>query len=83
MKAYETQWRTECKELGFEVQQIRMHGLKGRLQYIAKRLGSYLSGETDCIEELEETKYFQPLNGENYRGSLYHMYLANVTYGKI
>ena len=83
MQAYETQWRTECKELGFEVQQIRMHGLKGRLQYIAKRVEAYINGEADCIEELEETKYFQPLSGENYRGSLYHMYLANVTYGKI
>ena len=83
MKAYETQWRTECKELGFEVQQIRMHGLKGRLQYIAKRLEEYINGETDRIEELEETKYFQPLTEGEYRGRLYHMYVANVTYGKI
>ena len=83
MKAYETQWRTECKELGFEVQQIRMHGLKGRLQYIAKRVEAYLKGEADLIEELEETKYFQPLSEGNYRGRLYHLYIANVTYGKI
>lgn len=82
MKAYETQWRKECKELGFEVQQIRMHGLKARLQYTAKRLDAYLKGEVDSIEELEETKYFQPLTEGEYRGRLYHMYLANSTYGK-
>ena len=83
MKAFETQWRTESKELGFEVHQIRMHGLKGRLQYIVKRLDAYLKGEADCIEELEETKHFQPLTEGEYRGRLYHMYVANATYGKL
>lgn len=83
IKAYERQWRTENKELGFEVQQIRMNGLKGRLSYIAKRLAEYLNGETDKIEELEETKYFYPLTEGDYRGKLYHLYVANVTYGKI
>ena len=83
IKAYESQWRKECKELGFEVQQIRLYGVKARLQYAIKRLKSYLDGKTDCIEELEETKYFQPLQEGNYRGKLYNMYTANVTYGKI
>lgn len=83
MKAYEKQWRTECKELGFEVQQIRMHGLKARLQYAVKRLDAYLKGEVDSIEELEEMKYFQPLTEGEYRGRLYHMYVANATYGKL
>lgn len=83
IKAFEKQWRTENKELGFEVQQIRMYGLKGRLEYIARRLAEYLNGETDNIEELEETKYFYPLTEGDYRGKLYHLYVANVTYGKI
>ena len=83
LKAYEKQWRTECKELGFEVQQIRMNGLKARLQYVAKRLEEYLNGKADRIEELEEKKYFYPMTQENYRGNLYHLYVANATYGKI
>lgn len=83
IKTFEKQWRRENKELGFEVQQIRMYGLKGRLEYIARRLDGYLKGETDNIEELEETKYFYPLTEGDYRGKLYHLYVANVTYGKI
>ena len=83
IKTFEKQWRKENKEFGFEVQQIRMYGLKGRLEYIARRLAEYLKGETDNIEELEETKYFYPLTEGDYRGKLYHLYVANVTYGKI
>ena len=83
IKTFEKQWRKENKEFGFEVQQIRMYGLKGRLEYIVRRLNEYLKGETDNIEELEETKYFYPLTEGDYRGKLYHLYVANVTYGKI
>lgn len=83
MKAYEKQWRKESKEFGFEVQQIRMHGLKGRLQDISKRLDAYLKGKAEKIEELEETKYFEPLTKGDYKGKLYHLYVVNVTYGKI
>lgn len=83
MQAFETQWRIENKEFGFEVQQIRIYGLKGRLQDIAKRADAYLKGELDKIEELEETKYFYPLTEGEYKGKLYHLWAANVTYGKL
>lgn len=84
IKAYDTQWRKESKELGYEVQQIRMHGMKGRLLDIIHRLEKYLDGDLDKIEELEETKHFQPLTVEGgFKGARYHLYVANVTYGKI
>ena len=84
MRAYDRQWHIESKELGYEVQQIRMYGLRGRLQDIVIRLEKYLNGEINKIEELEEIKYFQPLKTEGgFKGARYHLYVANVTYGKI
>lgn len=81
--AFEKQWRTESKEFGLEIMQIRLYGEKGRLKDAAKRIEAYLNGRIEKIEELEEKKYFYPLQEGNYRGNLYNLYVANVTYGKM
>jgi hypothetical protein len=53
--AFEAFWMVEKKPFGFEVQDIRLGGLKQRLVACRERLLQYANGEIDCIEELEET----------------------------
>lgn len=55
LDAFEKQWMTENKPHGFHVHQIRIGGLIQRTKSCKKRLESYLSGEIDRIDELEET----------------------------
>ncbi|MDE7218791.1 MAG: beta-N-acetylhexosaminidase [Oscillospiraceae bacterium] len=53
-EAFRSQWDKENKRWGFEVQDIRLGGLRQRLCHCRKILESYLAGGTDRIEELEE-----------------------------
>lgn len=53
-EAFERQWMLENKPQGFEVQDIRIGGVKQRLTHCAKRLRQYLDGEIPSIPELEE-----------------------------
>lgn len=50
------QWFYENKVFGFEVQDIRLSGLKGRLLSAADRIMDYVNKEADCLEELEEDR---------------------------
>ena len=52
--AFEKQWYMENKAHGFEVQDLRLGGLRQRLCHIRRILKDYLCGKIDCIEELEE-----------------------------
>lgn len=52
---FRKQWHRENKPFGFEVQDARIGGLMQRTQSCRRRLEAYIAGETDCIEELEET----------------------------
>ena len=52
--AFEEQWMRENKPHGFDVQDIRIGGLERRIRHCIGRLESYMSGELDRIEELEE-----------------------------
>ncbi len=52
--AYRADWYHDKKGNGFEVQVIRLGGLRARLADCRERLKSYLDGEIDKIEELEE-----------------------------
>ena len=51
---FRQQWYTENKTIGFEVQEIRIGGLKETLRSAGLRLKSYCNGEVDRIEELEQ-----------------------------
>lgn len=48
-------WMKENKPYGFETQEIRLGGLKCRLESCAARIEAYIAGEIDKIDELEET----------------------------
>jgi hypothetical protein len=52
--AFEYQWYKECKPLGFEIQHLRLGGLKQRLIYSQKTIKKYVNGEIENIPELEE-----------------------------
>lgn len=47
-------WNEENKPHGFDIHDIRLGGLLQRVKYCHAKLKSYLSGEIDVIEELEE-----------------------------
>ena len=53
-KAYRSCWLHEKKGHGFDVQDIRLGGLKMRYRSCRERLSAYLAGEIAAIEELEE-----------------------------
>ncbi|MBP3300120.1 MAG: beta-N-acetylhexosaminidase [Clostridia bacterium] len=48
------QWYTENKTFGFDVQEVRLGGLKETLRSAAVRLKSYCNEEVSAIEELEQ-----------------------------
>ena len=52
--AFETQWYMENKAYGFEVQDLRLGGLKQRIIHICKILQAYIDGAIDRVEELED-----------------------------
>ena len=52
-KSMQTQWMTDYKTFGFEIQNVRMGGLMERLKYEQQTLKKYLDGKIDKIEELD------------------------------
>ncbi|MPQ44089.1 beta-N-acetylhexosaminidase [Clostridium tarantellae] len=57
-----TLWYKECKGHGFEVLDIRLGGVYQRINSTLYRLNSYLNGEINKIEELEEERLFYSQN---------------------
>ncbi|MFB9327802.1 beta-N-acetylhexosaminidase [Paenibacillus aurantiacus] len=53
MEAYRTQWMKENVMFGFDVFDLRMGGLKQRLDTAIYRIGQYARGEVRTLEELE------------------------------
>lgn len=52
-EAMRRQWFNENKIFGFDVQDIRFGALKERIHAAKMRIDSYVSGEIDCLEELQ------------------------------
>lgn len=62
---FSAQWHHESRANGFDVQDLRIGGLKMRLEHTEKLLNQYLSKQIDTIPELEETiKDFYGRNDE-------------------
>ena len=64
--AFRKLWFTENKAQGFEVQDIRLGGLKQRLTHCRKRLAEYMRGEIESVPELEEEVLDYFGNGKEY-----------------
>lgn len=54
--AFRTQWMRRNKVFGMEPTQVRFGGVRARLEECARRIGEFLDGTIDGIEELD-TKY--------------------------
>lgn len=67
-QAHKARWFTENKPFGFEVQDVRIGGLKQRLIHCRERLQDCLSGKCPVIGELEEPilPEFAPAARHNY-----------------
>ena len=52
--AYRKEWLKDKKGSGFEIQDIRLGGIKQRLADCRMRIGEYLSGEIDTIDDLDQ-----------------------------
>jgi hypothetical protein len=78
--AFETQWNTENKSFGFEVQCARIGGLKQRLLYAQNALERYVAGELTQIDELEAN--YQPFAyyaGDDIRHLGYNLWRNTVS----
>ena len=51
--AFEKQWMLDNKSYGFDVQDMRIAGVRARVESCRRRIYAYLDGEIDRIEELE------------------------------
>lgn len=81
ISVYRKQWLIENKPHGFEIQEIRLGGLKERLNGCKERLSLYLSGELESIPELEETlvkEAVSRMRGEGRCDEFSHMAIASV-----
>ncbi len=65
-EAFRTLWFNENKANGFEVQDVRLGGLKQRLVHCRKRLLEYVNGGIESIPELEEELLDYFGNGKEY-----------------
>ena len=53
-REFKRQWNTDNKPFGFEVQDIRLGGLRMRLLHCRGIINDYLGGKTQNIPELEQ-----------------------------
>lgn len=51
-------WMQENKPFGFDVIDLRLGGLQGRIRTAQKRVKAYLDGKLDKLEELDEPRLF-------------------------
>jgi len=63
MEAYRSQWSSENKIYGLDVFDLRTGGLQQRVETAIRRIGQYVSGEIDMLEELEQE--ILPFDGMN------------------
>ena len=78
-------WMTYNKPFGWEVHDIRYGGMIARFETAQLRLGAYLAGTLDRIEELEEERLRadgMPEDAEPFGGYFnWHRYASNATAG--
>ncbi len=53
-KAIQTRWLQMYKPFGYEILDIRLSGIKGRIKYAQDRLSAFAENKIDSIPELEE-----------------------------
>ncbi len=84
-KLREKLWLSEGRIFGWEVIDIRFRSLAGRMESAKERLEAYLSGEIDCLPELEEerVKLYPNLSGEKRHYGGYNTWIRTVSASQI
>lgn len=57
-EAFRTQWNTENKIFGLDMSEIRIGGLKMRIEAAIRRINEYLKGQIKSIDELEQERLY-------------------------
>ncbi len=65
-EAFRFQWHLENKPHGFDVQDLRIGGLRQRLLSTKRKLDEYLDGRLEKVDELEEAILDYSGNGKEY-----------------
>ena len=64
-ETFRTQWYTENKTFGFEVEDLRLGGLRSRFITMMRRIDEYLAGKLDELPELAEERLRLDCRGED------------------
>ncbi len=68
-RAHKAAWLRNNKTIGWQNLDIRYYGIVGRCDTAMELISAYLRGETDRLEELEETRLHKGLSGfQQYSG---------------
>ena len=80
-RAFERLWFKENKPQGFDVQELRLGGLKLRLRSCKERLLAYVQGKIENIPELDEELLDYFGDGKTFRQNVpsYNAWESNVT----
>ena len=71
--SFQRQWEQENKGQGFDVQDIRIGGLKQRIRHCRRLLERYAAGELETIDELEEKPLDFQGNEDSFRKKAVYM----------
>ena len=78
--ALERQWMAENKPFGFEVQDLRLGGLRKRIEHTQKCLQQYLDGAVPRIDELEGARLpFAYFDGAGIGDLNYNLWSSNAS----
>lgn len=82
--SFERVWMSEKKPFGYEVQESRLSGLIGRINYCKRKLDSFIKGKINSIEELEEKVLEFDGSGEFVQGKkiVFNQFNENFTTGR-
>lgn len=56
LEAWQTLWDQECRPFGFEVLEVRLAGVRSRLETAATRVEAWCDGRLEALEELAEPR---------------------------
>jgi hypothetical protein len=85
IRDFRYQWHKENKSFGFEIQLIRLGGLKERLYYAKEQILLWTEGGIERIDELEEERlpfaYFEQDDGSRLNYNLWNVIVSPAVMG--
>jgi len=85
LRDFRYQWHKENKSFGFEIQLIRLGGLKERLYYAKEQILLWTEGGIERIDELEEERlpfaYFEQEDGSRLNYNLWNVIVSPAVMG--